>query len=124
MTVKLLTEHILEFLSFKGGCTGLSESTHAKCHIVGNHMSRLKFEKKQTHATKLFKQYSEVSIGMDNVISESCYKGTFLHRNYYRTRKSVHGTRMPPPIVFISPAIKHWVYNKYIVSISFCSSRA
>ena len=29
------------------------------------------------------------------------------------TRKSVHGTRMPPPIVFISPAIKHWVYNKW-----------
>ena len=28
------------------------------------------------------------------------------------TRKSVHGTRMPPLIVFISPAIKHWVYNK------------
>ena len=30
MTVKLLTEHHLEFLSFKGGCTGSSESTHAK----------------------------------------------------------------------------------------------
>ena len=28
------------------------------------------------------------------------------------TRKSVHGTRMPPPFVFILPAIKHWVYNK------------
>ena len=27
MTVKLLTEHHLEFLSLKGGCTGLSEST-------------------------------------------------------------------------------------------------
>ena len=27
MTVKLLTEHHLEFLSFKGGSTGLSEST-------------------------------------------------------------------------------------------------
>ena len=26
MTVKLLTEHHLEFLSFKGGCTGSSES--------------------------------------------------------------------------------------------------
>ena len=26
-TVKLLTEHHLEFLSFKGGCTGSSEST-------------------------------------------------------------------------------------------------
>ena len=28
------------------------------------------------------------------------------------TRKSVHGTRICPPIVFISPAIEHWVYNK------------
>ena len=27
MTVKLLTEHHLEFLSFKGGCRGLSEYT-------------------------------------------------------------------------------------------------
>ena len=30
MIVKLLTEHYLEFLSFKGGCTGSSESTHVK----------------------------------------------------------------------------------------------
>ena len=30
MIVKLLTEHHLEFLSLKGGCRGLSESTHVK----------------------------------------------------------------------------------------------
>ena len=30
MIVKLLTEPHLEFLSLKGGCTGSSESTHAK----------------------------------------------------------------------------------------------
>ena len=30
MIVKLLTGHLLEFLSLKGGCTGLSESTHVK----------------------------------------------------------------------------------------------
>ena len=30
MSVKLLTEHNLEFLSLKGGCTGLSESTLVK----------------------------------------------------------------------------------------------
>ena len=30
MTVKLLTEHHLEFLSLNGGCTGLSESTLVK----------------------------------------------------------------------------------------------
>ena len=33
-------------------------------------------------------------------------------KDFFKTRKSVHGTRMPPPIIFISPAIKHWVYNK------------
>ena len=30
MSVKLLTEHHLEVLSLKGGCTGLSESTFVK----------------------------------------------------------------------------------------------
>ena len=30
MTVKLLTEHHLEFLSLKGGCTGSSASTLVK----------------------------------------------------------------------------------------------
>ena len=30
MIVKLLTEHDLEFLSLKGGCRGLSESTLVK----------------------------------------------------------------------------------------------
>ena len=42
MTVKLLTEQHLEFVSLIGGCTGSSESALVKCHIVGNHMSRLK----------------------------------------------------------------------------------
>ena len=41
MSVRLLTEQHLEILSLKGGCTGSSESTLVKCHIVGNHMSRL-----------------------------------------------------------------------------------
>ena len=45
MIVKLLTEHHLEFLSFEGGCTGLSESTHVKMSIVGNIMSRLNYYK-------------------------------------------------------------------------------
>ena len=45
MSVKLLTEHNLEFLSLIGGCTGSSESTLLKVHNVGNHMSRLNFKK-------------------------------------------------------------------------------
>ena len=43
MTLKLLAEHHLDFLSLKGGCTGSSEPTLVKCHIVGNHVSRLNF---------------------------------------------------------------------------------
>ena len=38
MTVKLLTEHHLEILSFKGGCRGSYESTHIKMP----HCTRLK----------------------------------------------------------------------------------
>ena len=39
MSVKLLTEHHLEFLSLKGGLSLLL----SKCNIGGNHMSRLIF---------------------------------------------------------------------------------
>ena len=35
MTVKLLTERHLEFLSSKRGCTGLLSIFMSKCHIVG-----------------------------------------------------------------------------------------
>ena len=40
MSVKLLTEHHLEFLSLKGGCTGLSESTLVKMpHCSKSHVA-------------------------------------------------------------------------------------
>ena len=41
MSVQLLTEQHSRFLNLKGGDTGSSESTVVKCHIVGNHMSRI-----------------------------------------------------------------------------------
>ena len=40
MSVKLLTEHHLEFLSLKGGRTGLSESFHVKMpHCWQSHVT-------------------------------------------------------------------------------------
>ena len=40
MTVKLLTEHQLEFLSLKGGCTGSSESILVKMpHCWKSHVT-------------------------------------------------------------------------------------
>ena len=42
MTVKLLTEHHLEFLRLKKGAAQARLSLHlSKCHIVGNHMLQL-----------------------------------------------------------------------------------
>ena len=40
MNVKQLTEHHLEFLSLKGGCTGSSQSTHVKMpHCWKSHVT-------------------------------------------------------------------------------------
>ena len=40
MSVELLTEHHLEFLGFKGGFTGSSESTHVKIpHCWKSHVA-------------------------------------------------------------------------------------
>ena len=45
MTVKLLTEHHLEFLSLKGGCTGSSESTLVKMpHCWKSHVMAQKLK--------------------------------------------------------------------------------
>ena len=41
MIVKLLTEHHLEFLSVKRAIQARLSLHLSKCHIVGNHMSRL-----------------------------------------------------------------------------------
>ena len=43
MSVKLLTEHHLEFLGLKEGSKDSSELHLSKCHIVGNHVSQLNF---------------------------------------------------------------------------------
>ena len=43
MTVKLLTEHHLEFLCLKKAAQARLSLFMSKCHIVGNHMSRLNY---------------------------------------------------------------------------------
>ena len=53
MSVELLTEQHLEFLSLKGGCTGLSESTlvkmshYSKSHVAAQIQFRIQLHNKQ-----------------------------------------------------------------------------
>ena len=50
MTNKLLTEHYLEFLSLKGGCTGSSASTLVKMpHCWKSHVTYYVFDTNWTH---------------------------------------------------------------------------
>ena len=51
MSVKLLTEHHLEFLSLKGGAKARLSLRLSKCHIVGNYISWLKFEHHEALST-------------------------------------------------------------------------
>ena len=56
MNIKLLTEHHLEFLSLKGGCTGSSESTHVKMpHCWKSHgLAHMCFYQSPLILTELF----------------------------------------------------------------------
>ena len=63
MIVKLLTEHHLEFLSLKGGCTGSSESTLVKMpHCWKSHVTA------HLYLTYLVSFYHPLQ--MDNLIRE------------------------------------------------------
>ena len=44
MSVKVLTDHHLEFLSLKEAAEARLSLHLSKCHIVGNHMSRLIYQ--------------------------------------------------------------------------------
>ena len=51
MSVKLLTEHHLKILSLKEAAEVRPSLHLSKCHIVGNHMSWLKFDKAERNKT-------------------------------------------------------------------------
>ena len=61
MTVKLLTEHHLEFLSLKGGCTGSSESTFVNMpHCWKSHLICFQLFYHAPMVNKLSKLYHEL----------------------------------------------------------------
>ena len=73
MSVKLLTEHNLEFLSLKGGCTGSSESTHVKMpHCWKPHVvAQLLFERKSVHKLCSYPLVLTFVVGAHNIWSLS-----------------------------------------------------
>ena len=101
MSVKLLTEHHLELLSLKGGLQAHLSLHLLKCHIVGNHMSRLIYFTDQTFAL-----YSAVVITQ---ILVSSHRGSITYAmhhpretNYDKTKKRAqpeltsHGATVGP----------------------------
>ena len=87
MTVKLLTEQCLEFLSLKGGCTGSSESIHVKIphcwksHVVAHIGFTIFIPNNQTPLTQCM---------LGNFSCFCCrlltfYKINFLKKNFRNT---------------------------------------
>ena len=56
MNVKLLTEHNLEFLGFKGGCAVLSESTLIKMPHCRKSHAVAHFKNQRTNIMRIEKQ--------------------------------------------------------------------
>ena len=75
MSVKLLTDHYLELLSLKGGCTGSSEATQ-NAILFGNHMSRLNY----------------IRFGMEKL----SYVKLWIVSPVYRVRKQWHSFHSKP----------------------------
>ena len=73
MSVKLLTEHRLEFVSLQGGCTGSSESTlikmpHCwKSHVVAQFMIYIGFEPMPTLGTE-----RKIQTSTTNLVFRAC----------------------------------------------------
>ena len=84
MTVKLPTEHHLEFLSLKEAAQVRLSLHLSKCHIVGNHMLRLHYTCKSKHCTLI----SESERERLSIINAS--RSALTRRNVYSTDEMVN----------------------------------
>ena len=77
MTVKLLTEHHLEFLSLKGGCTGSPESTLVtKPHCWKSHVEVHMCDTDGLKHTHTHTQFFSQNICLARLITRFHYKAT------------------------------------------------
>ena len=71
MSVKLLTEHRFEFVSFKGGCTGSSESTLVKNANLC-HGSMLRADAYDTLGTFISQREGTIQTITTNLVFHAC----------------------------------------------------
>ena len=72
MSVKLLTEHHLEFRSLKGSCTGSSESTLVKMNCLKSHVTMLGSALKEFVLVSIYiVSYSTVYVSLTSLTSLS-----------------------------------------------------
>ena len=79
MSVKLLTEHRLEFVSLKGGCTGSSESTLVKMpHCWKSHVAAqfmiywLRADAYDTLGTFISQRKGKIQTSSTNLVFHAC----------------------------------------------------
>ena len=74
MSVKLLTEHRLEFVSLKGGYTGSSESTLVKIHCVSaqSMMYWLRADAYDMLGTFISQREGKIQTSTTNLVFHAC----------------------------------------------------
>ena len=79
MSVKLLIEHCLEFVSLKGGCTGSSESTLVKMHCVAAQFMIywLRADAYDTLGTFISRRKGKILTSTTNLVFHAC-TGRFM----------------------------------------------
>ena len=83
MSVKLLTEHHLEFLSLKGGCTGSSESTLVKMphcwkpHVAAHMCLLIRFATGSSHVAE-FNTYNVCTVESSSLFISFLYLDLYV----------------------------------------------
>ena len=84
MNIKLLTEHHLEFLSLKGGCTGSSESTFVRMlHYWKSHVTAQMYTK-----NRFCLCHFSVSQSWHTFIQNEVFRCTVMSENKYGNVKN------------------------------------
>ena len=120
MTLKLLTEHHLEFLSFKGGCTGSSESTLVKMpHCWKSHVTaQICIFSTTGTGKKRYNVPTDVEASLDHLSLQSCPL-VVLSRGDTKPQLAVNSEKLakteqevPHPVGMVA--------NKHMLVLSSC----
>ena len=117
MSIKLLTEHYLEFLSLRGGCKGLSESIHVKMpHCWKSHVA-VQIQYHYSRHSELIVKYN---IGLKTLLQQGISEPIFYGDLVYKFKRIVGKPNLSDQFKKIVKRYIRVGYNLDIMQQSAC----